>query len=187
MKNLNPALKVVALLLFYAAVTLPVKTYAALAGVYTIDSSQAATLTNYRDFVSAISDMRLGTRSDGGTPNGAGVTGPVVFNVAAGTWVGQLDITGITGVSATNQITFDGGTGNAATRIIQFNATSLATAFTVRINNQQFINLRNLSIVGTGTSFAWPLHIFNTSSNVKVKNCIIQFTSAFSAHTSTNF
>ncbi len=187
MKNLNSPLRVVTLLFFFIIQAIPSTTYAALSGNYTIDSSQAATLTNYRDFVSAISDMRIGTRSDGGTPNGAGLTGPVVFNVAAGTWVGQLDITGITGVSATNQITFDGGNGNAATRIIQFSATSLASAFTVRINNQQFVNLRNLTIIGSGPSFAWPLHIFNTSSNVKVKNCIIQFTSAFSAHTSTNF
>ncbi len=160
---------------------------AALGGIYTIDSSQAASSSNYRDFLSALSDLRLGTRTDGGTPNGAGVNAAVVFNVAAGTYPGQLDITGITGVSATNTITFDGGSGNASTRIVSFSATALATAYTIRINNIQWIQLRNLTIRATGASFGWPLHIMNTSSNVKVKNCIINFSTAFSAHTNTNF
>ena len=187
MKNFATTHKATILLFILLLTMLPGRIFAALNGIYTIDSSLAASSTNYRDFLSAVSDMRLGTRSDGGTPNGAGVTGPVLFQVAAGTWTGQLDITGITGVSATNQITFDGGAGNAATRIVQFSATSLASAFTIRVNNQQFITLRNLTISGTGSSFAWPLHIFNNSANVKVKNCIIQFSSAFSSHTSSNF
>jgi hypothetical protein len=187
MKYITFTHRVVTLLFLLTLTLLSGRTFAALNGTYTIDSSLAASTTNYRDFLSAVSDMRLGTRTDGGTPNGAGVTGPVIFQVAAGTWIGQLDITGITGVSATNQITFDGGTGNAATRIVQFSATSLATAYTIRINNQSFIQLRNLTIVGTGSGFAWPLHIFNNSGNVRVRNCIIQFSTPFSSHTSTNF
>ncbi len=159
---------------------------AALSGVYTIDSSLAASSTNYRDFLSAVSDLKLGTRSDGGTPNGTGVTGPVVFNVASGTYVGQLDITAITGVSAVNTITFD-GLGNAANCIVQASPTAAATSYTIRINNAQYIILRSLTIRGAGASFGWPLHLFNVSSNVKVKNCIIDFTTPQSLHTSNNF
>lgn len=162
--------------------------YGALSGTYTIDSSQAASATNYRSFLAAVSDMRLGTRSDGGTPNGAGISGPVVFNVAAGTYPGQLDITGITGLSATNTLTFDGGTGNASTRIITFNgATSLATAYTVRINAVQYVRLFNLSILAESSGFGWPLHLFGTSSNTQVKYCIIRFGTTANLHTSTNF
>ncbi len=163
------------------------KAMAALNGTYTIDSSLAASPTNYRDFVSAVSDLKLGTRSDGGTPNGAGVTGAVLFNVAAGTFVGQLDITAITGASATNTITFDGGVGNAANCVVQAAPTALATAFTIKINNAQYINLRNITIRAAGTTVGWPLHIFNVSSNVKVKNCIIEFTSSLTLHTNNNF
>lgn len=162
--------------------------FAVAPGTYTIDSSQVASASNYRSFLAAVSDLRSGTRSDGGTPNGAGVTGAVLFNVAAGTFPGQLDITGITGVSATNTITFDGGAGNASTRIVTHTtATNVATAFTVKINNQQHIHLKNLTITGGSASFAWPLHIFNTSSNVSVRNCIINFTTAPSLHTSTSY
>jgi hypothetical protein len=176
------------LLAFTFIVSISHEVKAALNGTYTIDSSQAATATNYRDFLSAIGDLRTGTRPDGGTPNGTGVSGPVVFNVAAGTYPGQLDITGITGVSATNTITFDGGAGNAATRVvIHTTATSLATAYTIRINNQQYIILRNLTITAGSTGYGWPLHIYSTSSNVKVKECIINFTTAFTTHTGTAF
>lgn len=166
----------------------PKMAYGALSGVYTIDSSQVASATNYRDFISAISDMRLGTRSDGGTPNGTGVTGAVVFNVAAGVYPGQLEITGITGVSATNTITFDGGAGNASTRVVTFSgATSVATAYTIRINNLQHVTIRNLTILAASPSFGWPVHVMNLSSNTKIKNCIIGFSGLATSHTSTNF
>lgn len=162
--------------------------FGALSGTYTIDSSQAASATNYRSFLAAVSDMRLGTRSDGGTPNGAGLTGPVVFNVAAGIYPGQLDITGITGLSATNTLTFDGGSGNAATRVITFSgATSIATAYTVRINAVQYVRLFNLSIWAESSGFGWPLHILGTASNTQVKNCIIRFGTSPAVHTSGNY
>jgi hypothetical protein len=166
----------------------PRMAYGALSGAYTIDSSQVASATNYRDFLSAVSDMRLGTRSDGGTPNGAGVSGAVVFNVAAGVYPGQLEITGITGVSATNTITFDGGIGNASTRVVTFNgATSLATAYTIRINNIQYVSIRNLTVLAESPSFGWPIHIMNVASNTSVKQCIIGFSTLASTHINTNF
>lgn len=162
--------------------------YGALSGVYTIDSSQVASSTNYRDFLSAVSDMRLGTRPDGGPVNGVGVSSAVIFNVAAGTYPGQIELTGITGVSATNTITFDGGNGNASTRIVTFSgATSLATGYTIRINNLQYVSIRNLTVLAGSAAFGWPIHIMNLASNVKVKNCIIGFTNLSSLHTSTNF
>jgi len=162
--------------------------FAALSGVYTIDSSQVASSTNYRDFLSAISDMSLGTRSDGGTPNGSGLTGAVIFNVAAGVYPGQLEITGIAGVSATNTITFNGGAGNASTRVVTFSgATSVATAHTIRINNLQYVTIRNLTILAASPSFGWPIHVMNLSSNTQIKNCIIGFSGLATLHTNTNF
>ncbi len=166
----------------------PKMAYGALSGVYTIDSSQVASATNYRDFLSAISDMRLGTRSDGGTPNGSGITGAVVFNVAAGVYPGQLEITGIAGVSATNTITFDGGTGNVSTRVVTFNAaTSVANAYTIRINNLQYVTIRNLTVLAESASFGWPIHLMNVASNTSIKQCVIGFSSLAASHVNTNF
>ncbi|MES2690827.1 MAG: right-handed parallel beta-helix repeat-containing protein, partial [Bacteroidota bacterium] len=179
----------VLLFIFLIVCCSSVKVQAALSGNnYTIDGSLPPSSLNYQTFASAISDMVNGTRADGGTANGSGVSGPVVFTVAAGTYSGQLDLTAITGVSATNTITFDGGAGNAATRIITYNgATSLANAFTLRINNSQYVRLYNLTIQAASAGFGWPLHILNNSSNTIVRNCILTFTTSYTTHTTPNF
>src|SRR5690349_15706947 len=95
------------------------KSFAALNGNYTIDGSSPATANNYQDFISVANDLAGNARLDGGPANGPGVSGPVMFNVAAGTYTGQFIIPAVIGASSVNTITFDGGTGNAATRIIQ--------------------------------------------------------------------
>ncbi|MBP9186530.1 MAG: hypothetical protein KBG11_05510, partial [Bacteroidia bacterium] len=183
-----PLIKALFIVFLLCGIGMNAHVNAALSGTYTIDSSQAASATNYQSFLSAISDMRLGTRSDGGTPNGTGITGPVIFNVAAGIYPGQIEITTITGVSATNTITFDGGAGNASTRVItNTTATSAATAYTVRINNLQYVTLKNLTILAESPSYGWPLHIMNASNYVKVKQCIIGFGTLASTHTNANF
>jgi hypothetical protein len=169
------------LLLFTAS-----QSFATLSGTYTIDSSAAASSTNYKDFLSAVNDMKSGTRSDGGTPNGAGLSGAVVFNVAAGTYPGQFDLASISGISSTNTLTFDGGAGNAASVIVTHAGTSTALAYTIRISNLQYVTLQNLTIRGTG-NYAWPVHLMGTTSNVKVKNCLIQVASSYNNHTSTNY
>src|SRR5688572_28735877 len=56
---------------------------AALTGTYTINPGGSATATNYLSLTSAISDMVSGTLGDGGTPNGSGVTGPVILELGA--------------------------------------------------------------------------------------------------------
>src|SRR5688572_5671065 len=97
------------LLLKLLAFCLPVLAHnsacAALSGTYTINAAGGATATNYVTFASAISDMVSGTRADGGPTNGPSVSGPVTFNVAAGTYSGQVTIPAITGASSTNTIT----------------------------------------------------------------------------------
>lgn len=94
------------------------QSYAALNGTYTINASIPASATNYQSFQSAIEDMLSGTRTDAATPNGIGVTGPVTFHIAPGTYTGQIEIPDtIPGASALNHITFEGT--DASTRIIQ--------------------------------------------------------------------
>ena len=88
--------------------------YGALSGTYTIDKGSAASSTNYQSFTSIFGDMYNGTRTDGGTSNGSGVSGPVVINVvsASGPYTEQFTIFQISGVSSTNTITLNGN-GNA--------------------------------------------------------------------------
>jgi len=135
-----------------------------LSGSFTIDGSLPSSSVNFTSFISAVNALSCG-----------GVSGPVVFTVASGTYTGQADITDVPGASSTNTITFDGGAGNASTRIIDFALTTSNLPFTIRINSAQYIYLRNLTIRGSGTTYGWPLHIYGSSSNIKVKNCIVTF------------
>lgn len=108
-----------------------------LSGAYTIDSAATASATEFRDFTSAVIYMTsTGVRPDGGPSNSGtvGVSGPVVFNVLAGTYIEQVNIPAIAGASATNTITFNGGTGNATTRIIQFTSAATSDNHTFRLN-----------------------------------------------------
>lgn len=150
---------------------------AALTGSYTINASSAASATNYQSFQSAVSDLLTGTRADGGPANGAGVSGPVIFTVAAGTYSGQLDITGsITGASAVNTITFDGI--DAATRIIEYNSTNSASRHTIRLAGVSYLTFRNLTIRTLGT-YGWAIHLNAANTNsITIKKCIVNMTGA---------
>jgi hypothetical protein len=153
------------------------QSYAALSGAYTINPSVAASATNYLTFQSAVSDLFLGTRADGGIPNGTGVSGPVVFNVAAGTYTGQIEFIGaIAGASAVNSVTFEGT--DAATRIIEYSSAVTSSRHTIRLESTQYVSFRNLTIRTLGI-YGWGIHLngANTSS-IKVKHCVIEMAGA---------
>lgn len=128
---------------------------------------------NYTSFTAAISDLQS-----------KGVNGPVVFQVAAGTYTGQLSIPAITGASATNTITFDGGAGNNNTRVIQFQATSTTNAHVLELNSAQYIYFRNLTIQNTGTAAGLGVSVMGNTANCSIINCRILVDST---STSTNF
>ena len=81
---------------------------APLNGTYTINPAGSGN-TNFLNFSAAVSRLTY-----------VGVTGPVTFIVSGATYTEQVVIPPIAGMSATNTVTFDGGTGNAATRILQY-------------------------------------------------------------------
>jgi hypothetical protein len=151
-----------------------------LSGTYTIDSSGTATTVNFKNFKSAIAYLTgTGSRTDGGPANTApyGVTGPVVFMVAPGTYPEQVRITGnIPGASPTNTVIFEGT--DRATRIITYAATSATSRHTVNLNNVKYVTFRNLTIRATGDLYGWAVHISSAYSNAnRIANCIIDIQS----------
>ncbi len=144
-----------------------------MSGTYTINPGGSGA-TNYTSFAAAVAALQCG-----------GVNGPVTFNVAANTYSEQVVIPAITGASATNTITFDGGT--ASGTIVDFSASTTTAAHTIRIDNASYITLRNLTIHGSGSTYANSLHIYGSCNYVKVKNCVIDITGAGTVSTSTNF
>ncbi len=104
-----------------------------------------------------------------------GVSGPVIFNIASGTYSGQYKIVSVAGASSTNTITFQAASGNASDVKFTNGTTTVTDRYTIRIEQTEYITLRNLTIEGTNTSYAFPLHI-QTSDHITVSNCVIQTT-----------
>ncbi|MEI7978717.1 MAG: T9SS type A sorting domain-containing protein [Bacteroidota bacterium] len=134
-----------------------------LTGVYTIGGTGAR---NYASIAAAVNDLV-----------NVGVAGPVTFNIAAGTYTGQVIIPNnvITGASAINNITFDGGNGNASTRIITSSTNSGATLL---LNGCKYYTFKNLTITnsvsgqGVGVAIVGTATNDNGSSNA-IRRCTI--------------
>src|SRR5687768_1903958 len=85
------------------------QTFAQLSGTYTINAAAAASATNYTSFAAAVYDLSFhGTRPDGGPGNGPGISGPVIFNIASGTYSESITLYAVSGTSLVNTITFKG-------------------------------------------------------------------------------
>ncbi len=119
--------------------TISMQVCAALGGNYTINGTQATAGTNFKNFSDAVSAL-----------NTCGISSPVVFNVAAGTYVDSVSLNTINGSSSTNTVTFDGV--DTATRIMQAYATSVFIL--TDVTNIQFKHLTfKIGNGGTGLDF----------------------------------
>lgn len=105
-----------------------------LSGNYTIDPGQAAGGTNYTSFTAAANALNI-----------CGITGPVTFTVAAGTYNESIKISKVNGHSSTNTITIDGV--DNSNRKITSNA-----AYTIQLDGMEYVTIKNLTIDNTQTS-----------------------------------
>ncbi len=144
-------------------------------GVYTIGGTPGP--TNFTTFGAAITAMQ-----------GCGIGSPIIFQVASGTYTEQVSIPAITGASVTNTITFDGGSGNAATRILTFatGASGSGLSHVLRFNNCSNVFFRNMTIRSSGASEAWTVHFMNGVNN-RLNNCIVDMTGNGTTSTTSNF
>lgn len=143
-----------------------------MSGNYTIDSSQATSGTNFNKFADAVQYLTCG-----------GITGPVNITVAKGTFNEQIVIPPIPGASATNTVTFNGGAGNASTRILKFDFPGSPTNYAVvRLSGADYVRIKNITIASTSANYGYGV-LFNTSAdNNIIDSCIIDL----GAVTSTN-
>jgi hypothetical protein len=123
---------------------------AAISGTYTI----GGVAPDYPSFSAAIADL-----------NANGVCGPVVFNVRTGVYTEQVSIDAVSGTSATNTITFQSETGNKADVTLTFNSNSSTTPHTLLLNGADWIRVRNMTIQGTGVSYARVVTLQGGASN----------------------
>ena len=122
-----------------ALVLLSLPVFSQLSGTYTINPSGTGT-TNYASFSAAVTALTT-----------SGVSGPVTFNVAAGTYSEQIVIGAITGSSATNHVTFQKAPTATGAAVLTFAATSTAN-YTVRLTAASNLTFKNLTLANTTVS-----------------------------------
>jgi len=130
--------------------------FAQLSGTKTINASGG----DYSSFNAAISAL-----------TSQGVNGPVVFNVANGTYNEQVIVPEITGASAVNTITFQSASGDSASVILTYNSTVTSSNFTLKLNNSDYIKLRRMTLQASGTSLGRVIELEGTSTNILIENC----------------
>jgi gliding motility-associated-like protein len=126
-------------------------------GTYTINNTQP---TNYAGAPGA----NFNSYQDAVTAMLCGVTGPVVFNVAAGTYNEQIHIPYIRNTSATNTVTFQSA-GAAGSAVLSFAGTG-ANNYTLRLDSTRFFTFRNLGFAGTDATNGRVVVLQNETSNV---------------------
>lgn len=141
---------------------------AQLSGTYTIDPNGSGT-NNYTTVSSAVSALESN-----------GVSGPVTFNIAPGTYTERISIDEITGASSTNTITFDGTHTDSVT--IRNSGSSQSASATWQFNGADHIHLKNMTLYAYG-SYRVNLHFVNGADSNMVDNLVLDMPS----HTSSNY
>ncbi len=130
-----------------------------LAGTYTINSALATGGTNFVSFAAAANAL-----------GSCGISGPVTFNVAMGTYSGTTELTAIPGASAINTITFDG----TDSSMVELTHVSTDDEPTIYFNGAKHVTIQNITVSNTSTSDAWGIMFqngadSNTINQVHVK------------------
>ncbi len=97
--------------------------------------------------------------------NGCGISGPVIFNIQPGTYVDNLHLQFVPGVTSTNTITFNGTNGQDS---LIYNGQSYQS--TVLIEGTKYVTLNDMTIVNNGTSESFGIMLKDNSDSVTISN-----------------
>ncbi len=137
-----------------------------LSGNFTIDTSLAASATNWQSFTAFANDI-----------SNYGVCGAVIVDVAPGTYTEQFEINGLEGTDSASTITINGH--NAT---ITFGSTNANQRAVVTLDDASWITIDSLNIVAAGGTYGWGLQNINGTHHVTLSNSTIDvgFTSTSS-------
>jgi|GEM_PF-230548 len=137
-----------------------------LTGTYTINNNAPATYVpgvpggNFTSFQSAVDALLCG------------VTGPVVFNVAPGTYTEQIRIPYVPNMSSVNTVTFQSESGVASDAILTWEGEPAAN-YVLKLDSANHFIFRNLTIWNSGTVNGRVVEFAGTASHDSLLNCII--------------
>ena len=132
-----------------------------LSGTYTIDPT-ASGANNFTSFADAKFVLEQ-----------CGINGPVIFNVASGTYNEQIDLRPISGSSATNTITFQSASGDSSTVVITHDAVDEHDNYVVRLNAVSNITFKKMTFEALDISFA-RVFIVGHNENISFLNNVIK-------------
>ena len=127
-----------------------------LSGTKTIDPSGG----DYASFTAAINALVT-----------QGVNGPVILNVASGTYTEQVRIREIPGASNVNTITIQSASSDSSSVILTYSSTLANTNWTLRIDSTDYLTIRNITVQATGSSYARVIDIKGDATNINIENC----------------
>ncbi|HRP88988.1 MAG TPA: GEVED domain-containing protein [Edaphocola sp.] len=122
-------------------------------GTYTINPALPASSTNFQTMGAAVSAISCG------------ISGPIVFNMAAGnTFNEQVTIPSTLVTSATNTVTFNG---NGDT--VKYSGTS-SQPWTIGLDGADYFTFNNLVVQGE-SNYALAMHLWNGADHNNFNNC----------------
>lgn len=143
-----------------------------LAGKYTINPAGPATQPNFQSFQAAVDALLCG------------IGGPILFEVAPGTYHEQIRIPYIPNTSAINRVTFTSASGIASDVNLLYEG-SAAANYTLKLDSTRFFTFKNMSFTDTGTAFSRVIDLANFASYDSIVNCIITGRATTSASNAT--
>jgi parallel beta-helix repeat protein len=135
------------------------------AGNYTIGGPAGS--GNFQTFAAAINALMCG------------ISGPVTFDVAPGTYNEQVTIPQINGTSATNRVVFKG---NGA--ILNYTTSDANNRTAVILNGADYVTIDSLTIDVSGGTYGWGVVLMNRADSNIIRNCTINTNTTA---TSTNY
>lgn len=133
--------------------------HAQVSGTYTINSTLPTGGSNFNSFTAAVAFLQ------------SGLSGPVVFNVAAGTgpYNEQVYLNNTIGTSATNTLTF-----NCNGVTLSFTSNNTNSRAGVKLENISYVTFDNLKITPQAAGqYGYGFHLLNNADNNVIKNCQI--------------
>ncbi|MCF8296852.1 MAG: T9SS type A sorting domain-containing protein [Saprospiraceae bacterium] len=155
--------------------------------IWTVDPNDTADYNSGNDtaYVSfyACSSLLSGNYTIGGTnPDFAnfsaaalgldqcGISGPVTFTVASGTYNEQIELPFVSGSSATNTITFKSASGDSTDVILTNNASPASGNYTLKLNGTSNISFMDMTFAATDSLLSKVIEIGNSAENVHFLN-----------------
>lgn len=95
--------------------------------------------------------------------NHCGISGPVVFNIASGTYNEQISLSAIPGASAVNTVTFQSATGNYSDVTISGGGDGTTNNYVVNLDGTDFVRIKNITMQASGAVAGYTTVLYYTN------------------------